>query len=135
MSCSKSEKFDKSINVSFRLREILCNISQGNHDEAVCKENCQQNGERFKHKYVCQYNPKNLTIQSKSNMIKGLLRIEAADTSSPRQSFWDKSSLEAQEIVKFDLLTAEFNAMEIEVKEGKRAAEDLEQLRIEIDEM
>ena len=68
-------------------------------------------------------------------MIKGLLRIEATDTSSPRQSFWDKSSLEAQEIVKFDLLTAEFNAMEIEVKEGRRATEDLEQLRIELDEM
>ena len=68
-------------------------------------------------------------------MIKALLRIDAVDTSSARQSFWDQSCLEAQEIVKFDLLTAEFNAMEIEVKEGRRAKEDLEQLRIELDEM
>ena len=68
-------------------------------------------------------------------MIKGLLRIEAVNTSSSLPSFWDKSSLEDQELVRLDLLTAEFSAMEIEVKEGRRAKEDLEQLRIELDEM
>ena len=43
--------------------------------------------------------------------------------------------VEDQELVKFDLKVTQFKAMEIEVEEGRRAVEDLEQLRIEIDEM
>ena len=43
--------------------------------------------------------------------------------------------VEAQELVKYDLKVTQFKAMEIEVQEGRRAIEDLEQLRIEIDKM
>ena len=43
--------------------------------------------------------------------------------------------VEDQELVKFDLKVTQFKAMEIEVQEGRRAIEDLEQLRIEIDKM
>ena len=143
MSCSKSEKFDKSINVSFRLREILCNISQGNHDEAQCKENCEQNGKLFSrtgHPYYCQYSLDKLTITSKSNMIKNLLcqkmlRLDASDTSSPRQSLWNRRNVEDQELAKFDLKVAQFKTMEVEVREGRRTVEDLEKLKIELNEM
>ena len=140
MSCSKSEKFDKSINVSFRLREILCNISQGNHDEAQCKENCEQNGKIFNHTYYCQYSLENFTIASRSGMIKNLLcqktlRLDVSDILSPRQSFWNRRNVEDQELAKFDLKVAQFKTMEVEVREGRRTVEDLEILKIELHEM
>ena len=69
-------------------------------------------------------------------MIKALIyKIPEAETASPHQSLWNKSKVEDQELVKFDLKVAQFKAMEIEVKEGRRAMEDLEQLKIELDEM
>ena len=43
--------------------------------------------------------------------------------------------VEAQELVKHDLKVTQFKAMEIEVQEGRRAMEDLEQMKIELDEM
>ena len=50
-----------------------------------------------------------------------------------QQSLWNRSNVEDQELVKFDLKVAQFKAMEIEVEEGRRAMEDLEQLKIELD--
>ena len=55
--------------------------------------------------------------------------------SSNHPSLWNISNAEDQELAKFDLKVEQFKAMEIEVQEGRRAIEDLEQLRIEIDEM
>ena len=43
--------------------------------------------------------------------------------------------VEHKELVKFDLKEAQFKLMEIEVQEGRRAIEDLDQLRIEMDEL
>ena len=50
---------------------------------------------------------------------------------------WNRDEVEDQELIKFDLKVAQFKAMEVEVKEGRRAGamEDLEQLKIELDEM
>ena len=48
---------------------------------------------------------------------------------------WNRDEVEDQELIKFDLKVAQFKAMEVEVKEGRRAIEDLEQLKIELDEM
>ena len=54
---------------------------------------------------------------------------------SLHQSHWNRNKVEEQELVKHDLKVTQFKAMEIEVLEGRRAVEDLEQLRLEIDEM
>ena len=109
------------------------NISEGNHDEDLCKENCEQNRKLFNHAYHCQYSFKNLTTLSRSNMIKALLCKKLSR--SPHQSLWNRDKVEHQELVKFDLKEAQFKAMEIEVQEGRRAIEDLDQLRIEMDEL
>ena len=126
--------------ISFRLREILCDISQGRHNEALCNENCEQNGKLFNHSYYCEYGPEDFEIPSGSKKIKDLLhkkslKSAASDRSSPHRSQWNRSNVEDQELVKFDLKVAQFKAMEIEVEEGRRAMEDLEQLKIELDEM
>ena len=126
--------------ISFRLRQILCDISQGSHDEALCKENCEQNGKLFNHTYHCEYSLENNEIPSGSNRIKDLihkisLELDVSDTSSPHQSQWNRSNVEDQELAKFDLKVAQFKAMEIEVQEGRRAVEDLKQLKIELEEM
>ena len=113
---------------------MLCNISEGVHDKSLCKENCDQNGKLFNHAFCCQYSLKNLTISSRSNMIKALI-YKKPDTAFHQQSLWNRSNIEDQELVKFDLKVAQFKAMEIEVEEGRRAMEDLEQLKIELDEM
>ena len=119
-------------------------ISEGNHDEDLCKENCEQNRKLFNHAYHCQYNSqyclKNFTTSSRCSLIKALLckkslGLDASDISSARQSIWNRNKVEDQELVKFDLKEAQFKAMEIEVQEGRRAIEDLEQFRIEMDEM
>ena len=77
---------------------------------------------------------------SRSDLIKALLckkplGLDASDISSPPQSLWDRNKVEDQELVKFDLKVTQFKAMEIEVQEGRRAQEDLEQLRLEMDKM
>ena len=119
--------------VTFRLREILLNISEGYHDEDLCKENCEENRKLFNHAFHFQYSFKNLTTLSQSNMIKTLLCEKLSR--SPHQSNWNRNMVEHQELVKFDLKEAQFKAMEIEVQEGRRAIEDLDQLRIEMDEL
>ena len=113
---------------------MLCNISEGAHDESLCKENCDQNEKLFNHAYCCQYSFKNFTTSSRSNKIKALI-YKKPDTASHRQSLWNRDKVEDQELVKFDLKVAQFKAMEKEVKEGRRAMEDLEQLKIELDKM
>ena len=77
---------------------------------------------------------------SPSHKIKVLLQVLQKKSleigaSSPDQTSWNRSNLEHQELVRFDLIAAQFKAMEVEVKEGRRAMEDLEQLKIELDEM
>ena len=67
-------------------------------------------------------------------MIKALI-YKKSDIAFHRQSLWNRSNIEDQELVKFDLKVAQFKAMEIEVQEGRRAIEDLDQLRIEMDEL
>ena len=132
-----------SSSVTFRLREILLNISEGNHDEDLCKENCELNRKLFNHAHFCQYsqfNFKSFMNPSRSDLIKALLckkplGLDTSDISSPPQSLWDRNKVEDQELVKFDLKVTQFKAMEIEVQEGRRALEDLEQLRIEMDEL
>ena len=112
------------------------NISEGNHDEDLCKENCERNQKLFNHAYQCQYSQsclKNYTTSSRSNLIKALLCKKLSR--SPHQSLWNRNKVEHQELVKFDLKEAQFKAMEIEVQEGRRAIEDLDQLRIEMDEL
>ena len=111
-------------------------ISEGNHDEDLCKENCKQNQELFNHAHFCQYsqfNFKSFMNPSRSDLIKALLCKKLSR--SPHQSLWNRNEAEHQELVKFDLKEAQFKAMEIEVQEGRRALEDLEQLRIEMDKM
>ena len=73
-------------------------------------------------------------------MIKNLLcqkmiRLDASDTSSPRQRLWNRRNVEDQELAKFDLKVAQFKTMEVEVREGRRTVEDLEKLKIELHEM
>ena len=141
--------------ISFSLREILWDISQGNHRERLCKENCEQNGRLFSANYTpyhCQYSIEHPQIHTvtdpipsrifkeyhSSKKIKALLHkktFELEASSSPSQRVWNKSKLEDQELVKFDLLAAQFKAMEIEVQEGRRTLEDLEPLKIELDKM
>ena len=75
-----------------------------------------------------------------SKRIKNLLHkisleLDVSDTSSPHRSQWNRSNVEEQELAKFDLKVAQFKAMEIEVQEGRRAVEDLKQLKIELEEM
>ena len=126
--------------IYFRLREILCDISNGSHDEALCTENCERNGKLFNHTYHCEFSLENNEIPTGSNRIKDLLhktclKLDVSDTSSPRQSQWNRSNVEDQELAKLDLIVAQFKAMEIEVQEGRRAVEDLKQLKIGLDEM
>ena len=109
------------------------NISEGYHDEDLCKENCEENRKLFNHAFHCQYSFKNLTTLSRSNMIKALLCKKLSRSS--HQSNWNPNMVEHKELVKFDLKEAQFKAMEIEVQEGRRAIEDLDQLRIEMDEL
>ena len=116
--------------VTFRLREILWHISKGIHDESLCKENCEQNRKLFNHTYHCQYS---FTTISRSRPLSALLCKKLSR--SPHQSLWNRDKVEHQELVKFDLKEAQFKAMEIEVQEGRRAIEDLDQLRIEMDEL
>ena len=66
-------------------------------------------------------------------MIKALICKKLSR--SPNQSYWNRNKVEDQELAKFDLKVTQFKAMEIEVQEGRRAKEDLEQLIIEMDEM
>ena len=132
------------------MRDILWNISQGNHDEELCKENCERNGEHFNDNHIpyhCQYslerNSYHLPFRrffkryKLSKKIKALLQKKSSNRnpSSNHQNRWNRNKVEEQELVKFDLKVAQFKAMEIEVVEGRRAIEDLEQLRFEIDNM
>ena len=142
------------------MREILWNISQGNHDEKLCKENCERNGEQFNDNHIpyhCKYslerNSYHYPFGTASScyaapMLPGLAallstkitallqKISSNRNPSPNhQNRWNRNKVEEQELVKFDLKVAQFKAMEIEVVEGRRAIEDLEQLRIEIDNM
>ena len=72
-----------------------------------------------------------------SKKIKALLQKKSfkVETSTPPQRLWNRSKVEDQELVKFDLMAAQFKAMEIEVQEGRRTLEDLEPLKIELDKM
>ena len=54
---------------------------------------------------------------------------------STHPRLWNRSNIEDQELVKFDLIAAQFKAMEIEVQKGGRTMEDLKQLKIELDKM
>ena len=139
------------------MRETLWDITQGNHHEGLCKENCEQNGKLFSTNYIpyhCQYSiehqqvlPSQIisnqeflksAISSSINKIKALLHkksFELEASSSTSQRVWNRSKIEDQELVKFDLITAQFKAMEIEVQEGRRTPEDLEPLKIELDKM
>ena len=54
---------------------------------------------------------------------------------STHPRLWNRSNIEDQELVKFDLIAAQFKAMEVEVQEGGRALEDLEKLKMKLDEM
>ena len=174
-----------------RLREILWNISQGNHDEDVCKENCKQNGNLFNSHHIpyqCKYSLAHQQVPSgqirplltnfmaamtnlsqvfekyedqelvkldlisaqlkameidmqtqfsPSHKIKVLLQKKSLEigASSPDQTSWNRSNLEHQELVKFDLMAAQYKAMEIEVQKGGRTPEDLEQLKMKLDDM
>ena len=94
----------------------------------------------FNHTYHCEYSLENNEIPSGSNRIKDLihkisLELDVSDTSSPHQSQWNRSNVEEQELAKLDLKVEQFKAMEIEVQEGRRAVEDLKQLKIELEEM
>ena len=134
------------------MREILWDITQGNHREGLCEENCEQNGKLFSANHIpyhCQYSiehqqihtvtdTKLLRIFSKihsSNKIKALLQKKSFELEASSQRVWNRSKVEDQELVKFDLLAAQFKAMEIEVQEGRRTPEDLEPLKIELDQM
>ena len=121
--------------VFFRLRDILWNISQDNHDESLCKKNCKENRKLFKHNHICQYSLAGQ--QTKPSKIKALLDKKSfeLDTPSPQQRLWNRSNVEDQELVKFDLMTAQYKAMEFEVQEGGRTMEDLKQLKIKLDKM
>ena len=74
---------------------------------------------------------------SPSHKIKVLLQKKSLEigASSPDQTSWNRSNLEHQELVKFDLMAAQYKAMEIEVQKGGRALEDLEKLKMKLDEM
>ena len=140
--------------ISFSLKEILWNTSQGIHHDRLCKENCEQNGKLFSANHIpyhCQYSIEHQQIHTatdtelsrhfskfhSSNKIKALLQkksFELKASSSP-QRLWNRSKVEDQELVKFDLMAVQFKAMEIEVQEGRRAIEDLEELKIELDKM
>ena len=134
------------------MREILWDITQGNHREGLCEENCEQNGKLFSANHIpyhCQYSiehqqihtvtdTKLLRIFSKihsSNKIKALLQKKSFELEASSQRVWNRSKVEDQELAKFDLITAQFKAMEIEVQEGRRTPEDLEPLKIELDQM
>ena len=74
---------------------------------------------------------------SPTTKIKDLLQEKSSkiDMSSTLPRLWNRSNIEDQELVKFDLIAAQFKAMEIEVQKGGRALEDLEQLKMKLDEM
>ena len=128
------------------MREILWDITQGNHHEGLCKENCEQNGKLFNPNYSpyhCQYSIEHQQIHPvtdadasrSSNKIKALLQKKSFELEASSQRVWNRSKVEDQELAKFDLITAQFKAMEIEVQEGRRTMEDLKQLKIKLDKM
>ena len=123
-------------------------MSQGNHDEDLCKENCEENGAVFNDiPYLCIFSLAHQQITSgqvevkpqlpSSKKIKALLQEKSSkiNMTSTHPRLWNRSNIEDQELVKFDLIAAQFKAMEIEVQKGGRALEDLEQLKIELDKM
>ena len=127
----------------------MWNISQGNHDEILCKENCEENGALFNHiPYHCKFSlahqeiPSDqirplMTGVSPTTKIKALLQEKSSKIvmTSTHPRLWNRSNIEDQELVKFDLIAAQFKAMEIEVQKGGRTMEDLKQLKIELDKM
>ena len=121
--------------VFFRLRDILWNISQDNHDDSLCKKNCKENRKLFKHNHICQYSLAGQ--QTKPSKIKALLDKKSFElhTPSPQQRLWNRKNVEDQELAKFDLKVAQFKTMEVEVREGRRTVEDLQRLKIELYEM
>ena len=74
---------------------------------------------------------------SPSKKIQALVQEKSLKlgASSLDQTSWNRSNIEHQELVKFDLIAAQFKAMEVEVQEGGRALEDLEKLKMKLDEM
>ena len=74
---------------------------------------------------------------SPTTKIKDLLQEKSSkiDMSSTLPRLWNRSNIEDQELVKFDLIAAQFKAMEIEVQKGGRTPEDLEQLKMKLDDM
>ena len=63
------------------------------------------------------------------------LVIASKGPSTSENKLWNPTNKEHQELAKFDLLTAQFKAMKIEVNEGRRTQEDLEPLKVELSKM
>ena len=65
--------------------------------------------------------------------MKALLQKKVCSSSNAR--LWNEESVQDQELARFDLLTAQFKAMEKEVEEGWRDQKDLEFLKVELEKV
>ena len=76
--------------------------------------------------YKCEYSSSG--SQRASNLLQKKDFQGAGD--SARKRLWDRKNVKDQELTKFDVMTAQFKALENEVCDGRRDLADLEKLKI-----
>ena len=107
--------------------KALLDIRDGNHDNEVCKQNCEENGKTFNHPpHLCSY---------QHDDIKNLIQYKKLDVDTLPRPVWSQDDKKAIEVVDYDFKSALAKERERERKMGLRTEDDVKELVNQLEKM
>ena len=109
------------------MTKTLLDIRDGNHDNEVCKQNCEENGKTFNHPpHLCSY---------QRDDIKNLIKYKKIKFLNLPSQVWSQGDKKAMEVADFDFKSALAKERERERKMGLRTEDDVKELVDQLEKM
>ena len=107
--------------------KTLLDNKDGNHDNEVCKQNCEDNGKTFNHPpHLCSY---------QSDDIKNLIQYRKIEVQSMPSQIWSQYDEKAMKVADFDFKSALAKESENELEMGLRTDDDIKELVNQLEKM
>ena len=107
--------------------KTLLDIKDGNHDNEVCKQNCEDNGKTFNHPpHLCSY---------QSDDIKNLIQYRKIEVQSLPSQIWSQDDEKAMKVADFDFKSDLAKERESDLAMGLRTDDDVKELVNQLEKM
>ena len=102
------------------MTKSLIDIRDGNHDNEVCKQNCEENGKTFNHPpHLCSY---------QRDDIQNLIQYKKLDVETLPPQVWSKDDKKDLEVAAYDLKLALNKDRKDELALGLRTDSDVKEV-------